>query len=67
MDIVVNFEHLRHATPGALQMLLDGEALKAVAPYAKIRYRKFRDAFETALQGFSLTGLDMLKEDWQDA
>ena len=67
MDVVVNFEHLRQATPKALHMLLDGEALKAVAPHAKIRYRKFRDAFETALQGLSLTGLDMLEEDWQDA
>jgi hypothetical protein len=38
-----------------------------VAPYAKIRYRKFKAAFESALQGFSLSGLDLLEEDWQDA
>jgi radical SAM superfamily enzyme YgiQ (UPF0313 family) len=67
MDVIVNFEHLREATPGALQTLLEGEALKAVAPYAKIRYRKFKAAFESALQGFSLSGLDLLEEDWQDA
>lgn len=67
MDIIVNFEHLRQATPGALHMLLDRETLKAVPPYAKVRYRKFKGAFEAALEGFSLTGLEMLEEDWQDA
>jgi radical SAM superfamily enzyme YgiQ (UPF0313 family) len=67
MDIVVNFEHLRQATPQALQTLLDGEALKSVAPHAKIRYWKFKAAFAAALQGFSLSGLDMLNEDWHDA
>jgi len=67
MDVIVNFEHLREATPGALQTLLEGEALKAVAPYAKVRYRKFKAAFESALQDFSLSGLELLEEDWQDA
>ncbi len=67
MDIIVNFEHLRQATPGALHTLLDRETLKAVPPYAKVRYRKFKGAFEAALDGFSLTGLEMLEEDWQDA
>lgn len=63
MDIIVNFEHLREATPRALQTLLDGEALKAVTPYVKIRYRKLTTAFEAALEGLSLNGLEMLKED----
>lgn len=63
MDIIVNFEHLREATPRALQTLLDGEALKSVTPYVKIRYRKLTTAFEAALEGLSLTGLEMLKED----
>ncbi len=67
MDIVVNFEHLREATPAALKTLLDGDAFKAVTPYAKVRYRKFKASFEEALQGFSLQGLEMLEEDWQDA
>jgi radical SAM superfamily enzyme YgiQ (UPF0313 family) len=49
MDIVVNFEHLRHATPEALHALLEGEALKAIAPYARIRYRKLQTAFREAL------------------
>lgn len=67
MDIIVNFEHLREATPAALQTLLDGEALKTVAPYAKVRYRKLKEAFEAALEGLSLSGLDLLDEDPQDA
>ncbi|MCZ6780595.1 MAG: radical SAM protein [Nitrospirae bacterium] len=67
IDIIVNFEHLKQATPEALRTLLDGEALKTVAPHAKIRYRKFKAAFEAALQDFSLSGLEMLQEDWQDA
>jgi len=67
LDIIINFEHLRDATPAALQTLLDSEALKAVAPYAKVRYRKFQAAFQAALEGFSLNGLEMLEEDWQDA
>jgi hypothetical protein len=46
---------------------LNHDTLKAVAPHAKIRYRKFKAAFASALEGFSLSGLDMLKEDWQDA
>jgi len=67
MDIIVNFEHLRAATPAALQTLLDGEAFTGVAPYARVRYRKFKAAFQDALEGFSLHGLDMLNEDLQDA
>ncbi len=67
MDIIINFEHLRQATPGAIHALLDGDALRYAAPYAKVRYRKFKGAFEEALQGLSLAGLEMLNEDWQDA
>ncbi|BCA55631.1 Radical SAM [Nitrospira sp. KM1] len=67
MDIIVNFEHLKLATPDALKTLVDPEAIKAAIPNVKVRYRKFKDAFETALQGFSLAGLEMLSEDLQDA
>jgi radical SAM superfamily enzyme YgiQ (UPF0313 family) len=67
MDIIVNFEHLKHATPKALQALLDHDALKAVTPYAKIRYRKFKAAFESALSEFSVGGIEIPEEDWQDA
>ena len=63
IDIIINFEHLRQATPGAIETLLDRETLTAVAPYARVRYRKFKAAFEAALEGLSLNGLDMLEED----
>lgn len=67
MDVIVNFEHLKLAAPEALKALIDSEAIKAAVPNVKVRYRKFKDAFETSLQGFSLTGLEMLSEDFQDA
>ena len=67
LDIVVNFEHLRQATPAALHTLLDRETLKAVAPHAKLRYRKFKASFEAALEDMSPSGLEILEEDWQDA
>lgn len=67
MDIIVNFEHLRQATPDAIQTLLDSDMLKAVAPYAKLRYRKFKDAFQTALQELTLPDSDLLEEMPQDA
>jgi hypothetical protein len=67
MDIIVNFEHLKLAAPEALKALIDSEAIKSAVPHVKIRYRKFKDAFETALQGFSLAGLEMLSEDLLDA
>jgi anti-anti-sigma regulatory factor len=63
MDVIVNFEHLKHATPAALQTLLDGETLKAMAPHAKVRYRKFKESFEAALDEISLSGLELLEEE----
>jgi hypothetical protein len=36
-------------------------------PNVKVRYRKFRDAFETSMQELSLSGNEMLTEDLQDA
>jgi hypothetical protein len=63
LDIIINFENLKHATPDALNALLDGEALKSIMPYAKVRYRKFRAAFEASLEEVSLNGLEMLRED----
>ncbi|MDF0645536.1 MAG: radical SAM protein [Nitrospira sp.] len=67
MDIIVNFEHLKLAAPDALKALVDAEAIKRAIPNVKVRYRKFTDAFETALQGLSLAGLEILSEDLQDA
>ncbi len=67
LDIIVNFEHLRHVTPQALQTLLDGEFFKQAAPSVRVRFRKLRAAFDSALAGMSFHGLDLLEEDLQDA
>jgi radical SAM superfamily enzyme YgiQ (UPF0313 family) len=67
LDVIINFEHLRHATPDALKTLLDGEALKSIMPYAKVRYRKFRAAFEASPDDISLNGLEILSEDFPGA
>lgn len=67
LDIIVNFEHLKLAAPEALKALVDSESIKAAVPHVKVRYRKFKDAFETSLQGLSLAGLEFLSEDLQDA
>ncbi|HKT35743.1 MAG TPA: radical SAM protein [Nitrospira sp.] len=67
MDIIVNFEHLKLAAPDALKALIDSDAITAAVPHVKVRYRKFKDAFETSMQGLSLAGLEMLIEDFQDA
>lgn len=67
LDIVVNFENLRQATPGAIQTLLDKEALKAVLPYAKVRYRNLKTAFQTALHDLTLPYPDVLEESTRDA
>ncbi len=67
MDIVVNFEHLRQATPGAMRTLLDQDLLKAVTPHAKLRYRKLKDAFHGALEGITLSDSDLFEELPQDA
>src|SRR3989475_57712 len=49
LDIIVNFEHLRHTSPQALQTLLDGEFFKQAAPSVRVRFRKLRAAFDSAL------------------
>src|SRR5437870_2680213 len=67
LDIIVNFEHLRHASPQALQTLLDGEFFKQAAPSERVRFRKLRAAFDSALEGVSFHGQDLLEEDLQDA
>jgi hypothetical protein len=73
MDIIVNFEHLKLATPDALKALMDSDAMKVAN--MKVRFQKFKDVFESSLQsfslsglqGFSLAGLEHLNEDFQDA
>src|SRR5256712_6857620 len=45
LDIIVNFEHLRHTSPQALQTLLDGEFFKQAAPSVRVRFRIPQDPF----------------------
>jgi len=47
--------------------LVDSDAMKVAIPNVKVRYRKFKDAFEASLQGFPLAGIEHLNEDLQDA
>jgi hypothetical protein len=67
MDIIVNFEHRKLATPDARNALMASDAMKIAIPNVKVRYRKFKDAFEASLQGFPLAGIEHLNEDLQDA
>ena len=67
LDIIVNFEHVRHATPQALATLMDGELFTKAAPSVRVRYRKITDAFASSLEGMSFHGVDLLAEDLQDA
>ena len=63
IEIIVNFENLKHATPSALQALLEGDYLKKVGPYAKIKYRNLQSAFQAEIQKLALSGLEISKED----
>jgi radical SAM superfamily enzyme YgiQ (UPF0313 family) len=58
MDIVVNFEHLKHATPAALQSLVDNELLSKISPYARLHYLNLKQAFQDALGNLSLAGFE---------
>jgi radical SAM superfamily enzyme YgiQ (UPF0313 family) len=62
MDIVVNFENLRQATPKAIHTLLDGELLQAITPHTKLRYRKLKEAFQSTVSENSLGDLDLFDE-----
>ena len=63
LEIIVNFENLKHATPAALQALLEGDYLKKVGPYAKIKYRNLQVAFQSEIQKLALSGLEISQED----
>lgn len=67
LDIIVNFEHVRHATPQALATLMDGEFFTKAAPSVRVRYRKIQGAFASSLEGLNFRGVDLLAEDLQDA
>jgi hypothetical protein len=67
MDIVVNFEHLKHATPKAIQTLLDGETLKAITPHANLRYRKLKEAFQATVAEMAPGDWDIFEENTSHA
>jgi radical SAM superfamily enzyme YgiQ (UPF0313 family) len=62
LDIILDFEHLKHATPDALKALVDGEALKALIPHVKLRYRKFRAAFDHAVHNLAIADASLPNE-----
>jgi anti-anti-sigma regulatory factor len=49
LEVVVNFEHVRHATPQAVHALLDGEYLKALKTHASVKFINLKKAFQVAL------------------
>jgi radical SAM superfamily enzyme YgiQ (UPF0313 family)/anti-anti-sigma regulatory factor len=63
MDIVINFEHLRHAAPEALQALLDRKNLQQLAPAVRIKVKNLSASFQQALQNLSVAGLEVSPED----
>ncbi len=42
MDIIVNFEHLKLATPDALKALVDSDAMKIAIPDVRVRFLNLR-------------------------
>ncbi|MDT3776882.1 radical SAM protein [Nitrospira sp. MA-1] len=67
MDIVVNFENLKQATPKAIFTLLDGEILQAILPHTKLRYRNLTKAFQAIVSEIALDHFDLFDEDIQHA
>ncbi|HXC62635.1 MAG TPA: hypothetical protein VNV63_08165, partial [Nitrospiria bacterium] len=63
LEIIVNFENLKHATPAALQMLLEGDYLKKVGPYAKIKYRNLQSSFRAEIDSLVHSGVKIPQED----
>jgi hypothetical protein len=49
LEIVVNFEHVRHATPQAFNALLDGDYLQALKAHASVRFINLKTAFQAAV------------------
>ena len=62
LDIIVNFEYLKHATPDALKALVDGAMLRGAMPHARLQYRKFKDAFAHAVHDLAISPISMPTE-----
>jgi hypothetical protein len=67
LDIIINFEHLKQATPEALRLLADARAWQSIWPYARVRYRKFKAAFEVAVEELSVEGFEGVSDEVLDA
>jgi len=63
MDIVINFEHLRHAAPEALQALLDRSQLQRLAPAVRIKAMNLKASFQQAVDDLQVAGLEVSQED----
>jgi hypothetical protein len=59
MDIVINFEHLRHAAPEALHALLDWKQLQRLVPAVRVKVVNLKASYQQALENFSLVGLEV--------
>ena len=55
LEIVVNFEPLRYATPQAVHALLDGEYLRALKAHASVKFINVTQAFQAALDRMAPT------------
>lgn len=49
IDVVLNFEHLQHATPAALSALADPGFLKNVAAAANVKFMNLKKSFQQAV------------------
>jgi radical SAM superfamily enzyme YgiQ (UPF0313 family) len=63
MDIIINFEHLRHAAPEALHALLDWKQLQRLVPAVRVKVVNLKASYQQALENFSLAGLEVSLED----
>lgn len=61
MDIIVNFENLRHITPTALKTLVDKETFKNIAPNVRIRYQNLRSSFKYAIDEFKSGNIEIIE------
>ncbi|MEW6324046.1 MAG: radical SAM protein [Nitrospirota bacterium] len=63
LDLVINCQHLRHATPGAISMLLDRKWISQLAPPVTVRFVHLKQAYHSALERLALTGSELLSEE----
>ncbi len=63
LDLIINCQHLRHATPAAISMLLDRHWISQLTPPVTVRYVNLKQTFHGALERLALAGSDLLSED----